>query len=43
VILIRRRVETDATNPSKTNEHYVFNVYRIEGGKIAENWWAMST
>jgi predicted SnoaL-like aldol condensation-catalyzing enzyme len=42
VILIRRRVETDPTNPSKTTERYVFNVYRIEGGKIAENWWAMA-
>jgi predicted SnoaL-like aldol condensation-catalyzing enzyme len=43
VIMIRRRVDTDAANPSKTTEHYVFNIYRVVGGKIAENWWALSS
>jgi predicted SnoaL-like aldol condensation-catalyzing enzyme len=42
VIMVRRKVETDATNPAKTTERYVFNIYRVEGGKIAENWWALS-
>jgi predicted SnoaL-like aldol condensation-catalyzing enzyme len=42
VILVRRSVQPDPTDPSKSTERYVFNTYRLEGGKIAENWWAMS-
>jgi len=42
VIMIRRKVEGDSANPSKKTEQYIFNVYRIENGKIAENWWALS-
>ena len=42
VILVRRSVQTDAKDPSKTTERYVFNIFRVAGGKIAENWWAMA-
>lgn len=38
VIMVRRTVRPKTTDAPQTGEHYVINIYRLEGGKIAENW-----
>lgn len=43
VIMIRRSIAPDSKDPRKNVERYVFNVYRLENGKIAENWWSVSS
>lgn len=43
VILIRRSIGSDPNDARRKLERYVFNVYRLENGKIAENWWSVSS